>query len=60
MVQVSDKRRHGAERIDEGGVRVGHGQHVGGFDAFPAADGGAVKAEAFVKDFFGQFADRAR
>ena len=52
------ERRHRAERIDERGVRIGHGQHVGGFDALPTADGRAVKAEAFFEDFFGQFADR--
>ena len=60
MVQVRRQGGHGAEGIDEGGVGIGHGQHVGGFDALPAADGGAVKAEAFVEDFFGQFADGTR
>ena len=49
--------RHDAEGIDEGGVRIGHGQHVRGFDAFPAADAGAVKAEAFFEDVEGQFAN---
>jgi len=33
----------GHERIDEGGGRIGHGQHVGGLDGFPPADGGAVE-----------------
>ena len=46
-----------AEGIDESGVGIGHGEHVRGLDAFPAADGGAVKAESFGKDFFGEFAD---
>ena len=50
--------RHGAERIDEGGGRVGHGQHVGGLDGLPAADRGAVEAEAFLEDLLGQLADR--
>ena len=51
------QRRDGAERIDERRVRVGHGQHVGGLDAFPAADGGAVKAESFGEGVLGQFGD---
>ena len=48
---------HRAEGINEGGVGVGHGQHVAGFNTFPAADGGAVEAVAFAEDVFGQFAD---
>jgi len=32
------KSRLAAEGVNESGGRVGHGQHVGGFNAFPAAD----------------------
>ena len=41
-----------AEWINEGGVRIGHGQHVRRFNGFPSADGGTVEAEAVFKDFF--------
>ncbi len=34
------------ERVDVGGVRVRHQQHVGGFDALPACDRGAVEGVA--------------
>src|SRR5437879_908628 len=50
--------RQGAKRVDEGAGRVGHGQHVGGLDRFPAADRGAVEAQAVGEDFLGQFANR--
>src|SRR4051794_16403033 len=46
------------ERIDKGRVRVGHGEHIRGFNRFPTADGGTVKAEAIGKHVLGQFADR--
>ena len=49
--------RHGAERVNESGVGIGHGQHVGGFDGFPAADGRAVKAVAVGEDLLGQLGD---
>ena len=38
-------------------VGIGHGEHVGGLDAFPTADGRAIKAEAFLEDFLGQFGE---
>src|SRR6185369_14343624 len=50
--------RHGAEGVDESGGRVRHGQHVGSFDRFPAADGRPVEAKTVLEDFQGQFADR--
>jgi hypothetical protein len=51
------QRRHRAERIDERRGRIGHREHVGRFDRFPAADGGAIEAEPFLEDFLGEFAD---
>ena len=51
------QRRNRAERINERRDGIGHGQHVGGFDALPAADGGAVETDAFGEGFLGQFAD---
>ena len=48
----------GHEGVDEGGGRIGHGQHVAGFDRFPAADRRAVEAQAIAEGVFGQFADR--
>ena len=46
------QRGNGTEWINECRDGIGHRQHVGGFDAFPAADGGAVKAEPFGKGVF--------
>ena len=43
------------ERVDLGGGRVGHQQHVGGLDAFPAGDGGAVKRVAALEPLVGIF-----
>ena len=37
---------------------VRHGEHVGSLDGFPSADGRTIKAETFLKNFFGQFANR--
>ncbi|EAP80421.1 hypothetical protein NAS141_17949 [Sulfitobacter sp. NAS-14.1] len=42
----------GIERINISGVRVEHQLHVGGFDAFPTRDGGAVKHEPFFDKIF--------
>jgi len=51
------ERRHGAEWIDECGGRIGHREHVGCFDRFPATDGGAIETKAISEDFFSQFTD---
>jgi len=53
------QRRHRAERVDEGGGWVWHGQHVRGLDGFPTADGGAVKAKPVGEDLFGELVDWA-
>jgi hypothetical protein len=45
-VAGQDQRRLFEERVDVGGVRVGHQQHVGGFDALPAGDRRAVEGVA--------------
>jgi hypothetical protein len=37
------------EGVDVGGVRVRHQQHVGGLDALPAGDGGAVEGMAVLE-----------
>ena len=50
---------HGAEGVDKGSGRVRHGQHVTGFNAFPASDTGAVKAQAVAEGLFVEFADGA-
>src|SRR5262249_7779515 len=49
------ERGHGAGGVDESRGGVGHGQHVGGLDGFPAADGGTVEAEAVGERVLGQF-----
>jgi hypothetical protein len=46
------QRRDGTEGINERRVRVGHRQHVGSLNAFPAADAGAVKAQSLGKGIF--------
>ena len=42
-VADQDQGRLFGERIEDGGAVVRHQDHVGGFDAFPAGDGGAVE-----------------
>src|SRR5207245_3547594 len=45
----------GANGVNEGGGRIGHGEHVRSFNRLPASDGGTVKAETLFKALFGQF-----
>ena len=45
-VAGQQQRRLLEERVDVGGVRVGHQQHVGGLDALPAGDRRAVEGMA--------------
>ena len=37
------------ERVDQGGLGLGHDEHVGLVDCLPAADAGAVEADAFLE-----------
>ena len=48
LEHVAEDRHRGLgeERVDVGGGRVGHQRHVGGFDALPAGDRGAVEGVA--------------
>jgi hypothetical protein len=48
------------ERVDVGGVRVRHQQHVRGFDALPAGDRRAVEGVARVELVFVERATRHR
>mmetsp|Transcript_36595 Transcript_36595/g.84874 ORF Transcript_36595/g.84874 Transcript_36595/m.84874 type:complete len:214 (-) Transcript_36595:4688-5329(-) len=45
-VAGQDQRRLFKEGVDVGRVRIGHQQHVRGFDALPAGDRGAVEGMA--------------
>ncbi|MDT4817616.1 hypothetical protein FQZ97_506950 [compost metagenome] len=45
-VAGQDQRRFFEERVDVGGVRVGHELHVRGFDALPTGDGRTVERVA--------------
>ena len=49
--------RHGAERVNKRRRRVRHRQHVRGLDALPAADAGAVEAQALGEDFLSHLPD---
>ncbi len=42
----------GEERVDVGAVGVDHEEHVGGFDAFPAGDRGAVEGVTVGEHLF--------
>ena len=53
-------RRPGEERIEAGGVGVGHGEHVGFVNAHPAADRRPVEAEAFRERVLVQVFDGKR
>ena len=57
MVQVS----YSVGTAQKGSMKAVSGSGMAsmsrGLDALPAPDGGAVKAEALVKDLLGQFAD---
>ena len=46
------------ERINEGAACVRAQQHVGGFDAFPACNGGTIESLAFVKLIFAELGNR--
>ena len=48
-VAGQDQRRLFEERVDVGGVGVGHQRHVRGFDALPAGDRRAVEGMAVVE-----------
>ena len=52
------QRRRIAEGIHEGGVGIGHEQHVGFMNRLPAANGAAVEAKALLERALFQFADR--
>ena len=54
------ERRGLGERVEDRGRRVGHQQHVRLGDALPAADGGAVEAEAVVEGGLVERRDRQR
>ncbi len=54
------ERRHLGERIEERRRRVGHEDHVALLDALPAADRGAVEAEALVERGLVERADGQR
>ena len=59
VADVADQHQRGrvAERIHEGGVGIGHQQHVRFVDRLPPADGTAVKAESILEGALFQFAD---
>ena len=59
-VAAQDQGRLFAEGIDVGGCRIGHQQHVRGFDAFPAGDRGAVEGVAGDELVFVEMRDRNR
>ena len=54
VLNVADHRQGAvlAERIEEGGLGDRHDEHVGFVDGLPAANAGAVEAEAFLEDVF--------
>jgi hypothetical protein len=54
------QRRLSRERVEDGGRRIGHEQHVALRDALPAADGGAVEAEPLLERAGVQRAERHR
>ena len=49
--------RFGHEGVNEGCFGVGHGEHVGGLDGFPTANGRTVEAETFGEVFLAEFGD---
>ena len=51
VLNGADQRqgRHLGERIHQRGVRIGQDEHVGFVDGLPAANGGAVEAEAVLE-----------
>ena len=51
-VADQDQGRLFGERIQHGGFVDRHQDHVGGFDAFPAMDGGAVEHLAVLEEVF--------
>ena len=53
-VADQDQGRFFGERVQHGGVVHRHQDHVGGFDAFPAMDGGAVEHLAVLEEIFVQ------
>jgi hypothetical protein len=57
-VAGQDQRGFFEERVDVGGVRVGHQLHVGGFDALPAGDRRAVEGMARNELVFVKVRDR--
>ncbi len=53
-VTGNDQRRLFGERVQNGSLVYRHQDHVGGFDAFPASDGGAVEHLADFEEVFVQ------
>ncbi|EFQ65564.1 hypothetical protein PFWH6_0356 [Pseudomonas fluorescens WH6] len=49
-VADDDQGRFFGERIQHGSAVIRHQDHVGGFDAFPAGDGGTVEHFAFFEE----------
>ena len=62
VLHVADhaERRDLGERIDERGVGLRQEEHVALVDRLPAADAGAVEAEAVFEDFFIELGDGDR
>jgi len=50
-IAADDQRRFFVERVNERSGCIWHQNHVGFVNAFPAANGGAVKHFAFFKEF---------
>ncbi len=59
-IAAQQQRGFFVERVDIGGVRVGHEQHVRGFDALPASDGRAVEGVTIGELAFIEMRDRHR
>ncbi len=57
-VADQDQGRLFGERIEHGGGVIGHQDHVGGFDAFPAGDGGAIEHLAVLEEIVVRIACR--
>jgi hypothetical protein len=57
-VAGDDQRRLVEEGVDVGGGGVGHQQHVGGLDALPAGDRGAVERMAVFELVHAEGGDR--
>ena len=59
VLDVADHRQRGdlAEWVERGGLRLRHHQHVALVDRLPAADAGAVEAQAVLEDVLVELVD---